>query len=130
MELQILSSQLKQVQQQVEVLNQQIVELTNVKESLESLSDSKEGTEIMSPLGSGIFVKAKVNKVEEVLMNVGGNVAVNKPLSKALEQVEGQIKDIEGIISNLKKEYTKGALKVQELQQEMQRLLPSSSKTK
>ncbi|RME55493.1 prefoldin subunit alpha [Candidatus Woesearchaeota archaeon] len=119
-ELQLISSQLKKVQQEADILSQQLVELNYVKESLESLSNAKEGTDIMSPLGSGIFVNATLKSCEKVLMNVGGNVAVYKPIPEALDMVKNQIKDIEEIIKNLKNEYMKGATRAKELQTEMQ----------
>jgi len=130
MELQMISSQLKQVQQQVEVLSHQIVELSRVNESLEDISKAKKGTDIMAPLGSGIFIKASLKETKEVLLNVGGEIMVNKNTVDAKTLVSNQIEEMTKIMENLQNEYAKGATRAQEIQMEMQSMMAKAQKSK
>ncbi|MBI2109789.1 prefoldin subunit alpha [Candidatus Woesearchaeota archaeon] len=86
-ELHVLKQQLDQLQQQIVNLRQQVFELGSLSESLDSIKDVAEGTEIMSPLGSGIFVKAKVGDTKQLVMNVGAKVAVVKSTEEAKKLV-------------------------------------------
>ena len=130
MELQMLTSQLKQAQQQIEMFTQQIAEMGKVKESLEEVSTAKVGTDILSPLGAGIFVKAKLESAEEVLMNVGSEIAVHKSFKEAIEMVNGQVAEMGHIVEEMKMGFQDGASKVQEMQVELQKLITKNQKAK
>lgn len=130
MELQMLTSQLKQAQQQIEMLTQQVSEMGKVHESLEEISKSEAGTEIMLPLGAGIFVKAKLDSADEVVMNVGSDVAVNKSLKEAIELVHGQTEEMGHIIEEMRANFQGGASNVQEMQAELQKLITQNQKAK
>ncbi len=130
MELQMLTAQLKQAQQQIEMFTQQIAEMGKVKESLEEISASKAGTDILSPLGAGIFVKAKLESAEEVVMNVGGEIAVNKSFKEAIEMVDSQVAEMGHIIEEIKAGFQDGASRVQGMQAELQKLITQNQKSK
>ncbi|MEA3378066.1 MAG: prefoldin subunit alpha [Nanoarchaeota archaeon] len=120
-ELQLLSSQLKQVQQQIGLFNQQAEELKKIKASVEEIEAKTENTEILAPLGAGIYIKAKLQKPKEVIMNVGNNVTVQKSTEDAKTIIHGQIKEIESIIGEMRLEFERGAVRAQHLQIEIQK---------
>jgi prefoldin alpha subunit len=128
-ELQMLSQQLQQLQQQIEMLTQQVADMGNVKESLDSVAKSKEDSEVYTPLGIGIFIKTKLNSNSEVLMNVGGNVALPKSISDAKDLVEKQIEEIKGIVEHMKEEFAKGTGQVQHMQMELQQTMAAAKES-
>jgi prefoldin alpha subunit len=99
--MQILEQQAAAVQKQVQQLEEQLAELDITKESLDELKKSKSGADMLSMLSPGIFVKTSLANNEEVIINVGGNVAVKKKTSEAKKMIEEQIGEIKNIQAQL-----------------------------
>lgn len=87
---QYMEQQLKMVQQQLQTVDQQIAELENVRHALHDLKQVPEGNEILVPIASGIFVKAKLNHHDDLIVNVGDNVSVVKTHEAAQALLERQ----------------------------------------
>lgn len=96
LQLQVLDGQIKQVQQQIQKLDAQLTELEAISLSLKDLKDVKEGTEILVPVATGIFFKAGVKDVKNLLINVGSNVSVKKSVDEAVGMLNEQVKEIAG----------------------------------
>ena len=94
MELQMISQQMQQYTKQVEMLENQILDLDSTNEALSDLKKTKEGTKILSPIASGIFVQSKLEDNQEVLVNVGSNTTVKKTIDGAKELILEQKKEI------------------------------------
>ena len=91
MELQIITKQIKQGQGQIEALDEQLESLAGIMNSLDDLSGSKKGAEMLSPIGEGIFVKSTLDDNHELLVNVGSNVVVPKTIEGAKEMLKKKI---------------------------------------
>ena len=94
LQLQMLDQQIKQVQQYLQTFDQQLVEIRNVISSLKELSKLKKGDQILAPLASGIFVKAKLEDNNEVRVNVGTNIVVTKNIEDAVKMLQEQEAEI------------------------------------
>ncbi|MDO8555758.1 MAG: prefoldin subunit alpha, partial [Nanoarchaeota archaeon] len=57
LEFQIIQQQMQQMQQQQSLVNNQIAQLSSLRDALESLSTTPANREILVPLGAGVFVK-------------------------------------------------------------------------
>jgi len=99
--IQILEQQIVQVQKQLQQLENQLMELEITKDSINELKKSKKGDEMLSMLSPGIFVKTNLSDNEDVIINVGANVAVKKKTGEAKEMINEQIEDIKGIQTQL-----------------------------
>ncbi len=122
-ELQLLEQKMQQIQQQSILIEQKILELTSLEESLDEVKNLKKGQVILSPLGSGIFLKSEVEDSEELFVNVGSNVVVKKNVSKTKELINKQIQDLKEFNNDLEKELQKASVEGKELQLELQRLV-------
>ncbi len=94
MELQMLSSQIRQLQKAMQMLEEQSLEIQAVSESLDTLKDSKKGTEILIPVTSGIFMKGSIEDTANLVVSVGSNVAVSKDLDSTKKLLEERQKEI------------------------------------
>ena len=94
MEYQILEKQMKQVSSQLEQFDMQIVELNNIKSALTELKQVTIGSEILVPISPGIFLKAKLEDNDELIVNVGDNVSVSKTNKQAIELIDQQIAEM------------------------------------
>ena len=94
MELQMLDAQIKQIEQQMTTIEQQIAEIIMIQQAVEALPNTKKGTDLFVPISQGIFIKAKVEDTDSLLINVGSNVAVKKTLPEAKEMLDEQTEQI------------------------------------
>ncbi|RLG70247.1 MAG: prefoldin subunit alpha [Candidatus Iainarchaeum archaeon] len=65
-----------------------IRETQATQDALNEIKKTKKLTNILVPLGSGIFAYAKLADTSEVKMEIGGNVFESMPISKAINKLE------------------------------------------
>ncbi len=108
MKMQMFDQQIKQMQQQLQAIDQGIVEMTTLNDGLSELV-GKEGKEIYAPIGRGIFAKATLIS-EDLNVDVGGGNMVKKTIPETKKIIEEQISKLE----NAKKELESGLEKLGE----------------
>lgn len=106
LELQVLSQQLGNMQQQLESLSHQLTELERIKEDLNSLENQK-ASQSFSPLGGGIFIETETKESNQVLLSVGSNILVKKDKKEAIGLIEKQVVDLRDIKSQIENEMNK-----------------------
>jgi prefoldin alpha subunit len=116
MEMQMIDQQLKQIQQQLHAVEQQSMEVESVIDALGSISKVEPGSDILVPLSSGIFVKAKIQDNKELLVNVGSNTTVSKSVPEVQEMLKKQNQELDRVKKDLTDNFTKFANKMQALQ--------------
>lgn len=89
-ELQTLSQNIKQTQEQIQQISMQIEELGSTQQALEDLPESKLDSELLVPLSAGIFVKAGLKANDKIVLNVGAGTAVEKSIEETKELVDKQ----------------------------------------
>jgi prefoldin alpha subunit len=90
MKLGMYEQQIKQIQQQLQLVDQNIVELNALSEGLNSLKGAKD-TEIMASIGKGIYVKAKLLS-EDLIVDIGERNFVGKSIDEGKDLIATQIK--------------------------------------
>jgi prefoldin alpha subunit len=123
MEYQMLEQQVKQFQEQMETVEKQLGSLQEVKEALDELSTVKEGTDLLVPVSSGIFLKAKTQSTDKVLVNVGAETAVEKTLPEAKILLEEQEKELLTFKKNVGTNLEGMSVHMQKMQDELQKLV-------
>ena len=86
----IFEQQMRQLQQQLEAVEQGIVDLESLKFGLDELVGKKD-QEVFSSLGKGIFAKTKLVS-EDLLMNIGDRKFVSKSIPETKKSMDDQIK--------------------------------------
>jgi prefoldin alpha subunit len=119
-ELQLLSMQIKQIEEQLNLLDQKTIEIVNLRESLHRLHEQKQNSKAFVPLGQGIFASGTVDNTEEILMNVGSGVMVRKNTHEAEETVTKQLVQLEDITLELSHNLKELAAKAQEVEAEIE----------
>lgn len=94
-EIQMISEQMKQMQQQSQMLEEQAMELSLTLQGLSELERTKEEQEILVPVATGIFSKAKIGSTDNVIVNVGSNVLVQKGLAAAIEMTQERLNTVD-----------------------------------
>lgn len=120
MEYQILVQQFQQLQQNISILEKHVIDLIGLRDSLDSVKQTKLEQDTLVPLGGGIFLRGMLKDNKSVVMNVGSNVLVEKSVDDAKINVNRQLEELSNAIEQLQGEGADIASKIQELQIEFQ----------
>lgn len=127
-EFQLLDQQLKQIQEQIFLIQQQIQELESLNANLDSISKTEKKSEILSPLGAGVFIKTELKENKEVIMNIGAKTAVLKTIPDAKKLITLQVNELKRIDMQLNEQLQQGALRASALQEEVESLAREEKK--
>jgi len=103
--LQMFEQQIKQLQQQQQAVEEASIELNSLSIGLGDLV-GKADSEIMAPIGRGIFAKAKLTS-EDLLVDIGGRNLVKKTIPEAKEIIKGQLEKLDAAKKELDSEIEK-----------------------
>ena len=121
-EMQMVGQQMQSLQKQFQLTEQQILELNIAMQAIEDISKTKQGTEILVPLASGIFIKGQLKDGKNFIVNVGSNTAVPKTSEDSKKLLNEQKKEIRKVQANLNNEMQKLGQKALLLEKELAEL--------
>jgi len=104
-QLSILQQQAQQIQEQLQLVEQNVSDLSSISNGLNELKGKKD-SEMLAPLGRGIFVKAKILS-EELTVDIGKKNFVKKSIPETQEIILLQIDKIAQIKERLLDELDK-----------------------
>jgi len=90
MRMAMMEQEARQIEQQLQILDQQIIEMQLLKLHIEELSKGNEKKEILANLGRNIFVEAET-KSNEFFVDVGAKTILKKDIKETLEIIEKDI---------------------------------------
>jgi len=122
LEFQILEQQIKQLENQHTAINNQLMELIATNQSLEDIKKTKQGSEILVPLSSGIYAKAEIKDSKNFIVNVGANTALVKDINSTKKLVEKQIDEIKKLQENLVDQLQTQTTKAASIEQEINKI--------
>ncbi|MBI3033807.1 hypothetical protein HYY72_01480 [Candidatus Woesearchaeota archaeon] len=91
LELQLMGKQIKSSQAQIEALDEQLEAMEQLLIYLDEFKRVKPGSEMLSAISEGIFVKSTLQSNAELVVNVGSDVAVTKTPDEAQELIRARI---------------------------------------
>ena len=89
-----IEEQIEQLGQQAEMLNQQNAELEISKRALEELIKTPLKTEILAQVANGVFIRTRLEDNQQLIINVGSNVTVERSVPEVITLLEEQKKEI------------------------------------
>ncbi|MBI2663564.1 prefoldin subunit alpha [Candidatus Woesearchaeota archaeon] len=120
LEFQALGEHIKQIQNSIMELEQQLAELRKLQESLESIENTKLNEEVLVLLGAGTYIKTKLADDKKVIMNIGADKLVDKSINDSISLVKSQTDELVKIHNQMNNEFINHTLKLQKLHQELQ----------
>ncbi len=115
LKLNIFEQQISQLQEQISLIEQTITEMKLLKLQLNELVNSK-GKEIFSPIGKGIFIKAKIQS-EELIVDIGEKNFVKKSIPETKKLIEQQIEKLEQVKGELEEGLEKSKEEMEKISQ-------------
>jgi len=113
---------------QVGAIDATIANLRTVDATLAYIKEKGEGKEIYIPLGSGIAIKGKIEKPDDVIMDVGAGILVGATIDEARESIEKRINALMELRLALLRKIEEDSRKVTELLKELEALEPKKTK--
>lgn len=126
-QMQNLAVQAKRVENQASSLQQQMQQLNNKINMIESTREGideliqKDDQEVITPIGDDVYVQSKIRNSKKMLVNVGSGVVVEKKPSEATN-ILGDRKDM---LIEARKKYQ---VQLQKLQKQYQNLVGQMQK--
>jgi len=102
---QMFEQQIRMIQEQLQAVEQAILELGSLNLSLDELIGKKD-SEILAPVGRGIYASAKLLS-EEFLVDIGNKNFVKKSIPETKKILQEQIKKLEKVREELNGELNK-----------------------
>ena len=121
-ELRSLIAQADHLRAQIDLVNATIQDLAAGLEVLEYLKKYGEGKTVLVPIGAGNFIKAKVEKVDTVIMGVGGRLSVEASIDDARKMIEDRITLLEKLRLDLLRKLEEVNRRINEILPEVEKL--------
>ncbi len=114
MESRFLEETAKEIQARVNMANAAITELRVSSMTLEGLEKEKKDAQLFVPIGGGSYVKARLETAKKVVVGIGADVAVEKTMKEAKEELEAHIAELEKTREALGQQFNQVIEKIQE----------------
>ncbi len=120
-ELRSLIGQAEYIREQINVITNTIQDLAVVIETIEYLKKHGEGKVVLLPIGAGNYVRARIEKLDTVIMGVGGRISIEASPDEARSMLEERIRILESVRLDLLK-------KLEEINRRINEILPQVEK--
>lgn len=124
-QMQSLEAYLNDLLQREETVMRLLQEATNAVESIKVLTGNVE-YETLVPVGLGVYVKAKINPDQKMIINIGAGASVEQNKESAINYMESRIKELEMVLQQLASQRQEVSMKLEQGQHEMNRLIQSN----
>lgn len=110
-----IQQQIEQVQEFIQQVERNIDQMEETVEAVNDMENQEEGSEILAPIGSGVFAVAELKENSKVVTNIGGEAYQKKDLDTAENVLQKRLEEMKETQEQLNET-------VQELNQEMQQI--------
>lgn len=110
--LSMFEQQARQIQQQLEMLDQQIIELQLLRMNLDDLKKAEIKDEILASIGRNIFIKTALES-KELLVDIGAKTVVKKSIDEIKELIDKDISSLSTTREKIMEELNQLAAEIQ-----------------
>lgn len=119
----VIEARLQALAKERDVIMSKIFETRTTIASIDEATKSKNNGEIVFHIGSDTYMVGKVSDKGRIIIEVGGNVAMEKTPEEAKKFLNGRIGDLEASLSELNREMSQAFSAMDELAPEIQRMM-------
>jgi len=124
-QIQALEGYLTDLMQREESVMRLVQESTSAIESMKALGDDTI-RETLVPVGMGVYVKAKIEPNQKMIVHVGAGTSIEQDKDSAINYIESRIKELEIVLQQLAAQRQEVSIRLEQGQQEMNKLIQSS----
>ncbi|HEV2192172.1 MAG TPA: prefoldin subunit alpha [Nitrosopumilaceae archaeon] len=123
-QMQALEAYMSDLLQKEDAVIKLLHEATGAIESMKALGDTQ--LETLVPVGMGAYVKATIQPNEKLLVSIGAGASLEQDKNSAINYVEERIKELEIVLQQLSTQKHEIAARLEQGQQQMNRILQAS----
>ena len=122
-ELRFLEQTAETIQSKINMVNAVITDLVYASMALEGLEKEKENSELLVPIGSNSYIKAKLENPDKIIVGMGAGVSVEKTLQEAKEIVKNRQENLEKTRMSLQQQLAQVAERISEDREKFESLV-------
>jgi prefoldin alpha subunit len=123
-QMQTLEAYMSDLLQKEDAVIKLLQEAVGAIESMKVLGDTQ--LETLVPVGMGTYVKATIQPNEKLLISIGAGASLEQDKNSAINYVEERIKELEIVLQQLSTQKHEVAARLEQGQQQMNRILQAS----
>jgi len=123
-QMQALEAYMSDLLQKEDAVIKLLHEATSAIESMKVLGDTQ--LETLVPVGMGAYIKATIRPNEKLLVSIGAGASLEQDKNSAINYVEERIKELEIVLQQLSAQKHEVAARLEQGQQQMNRILQAS----
>jgi prefoldin alpha subunit len=127
-QMQSMESYLNDLLQREETVMRLLQEATNAIEFMKVMTGNSE-YETLVPVGLGVYVKAKINPDQKMIVNIGAGTSIEQNKESAINYMESRIKELEMVLQQLISQRQEVSMKLEQGQHEMDKLIQSNRRS-
>jgi prefoldin, archaeal alpha subunit/eukaryotic subunit 5 len=101
-----------------------------VIDAIRGLSSSTGEIDTLLPLGIGVYVHAKVNANDKLLVSIGSDIAIEKGKDDAINYIEGRVKELENALVAINNQKQEIQMRIESIRGEMNTIIQQSAQVK
>ena len=118
-ELRILEGTAEALQSRINLVRAALTELRVSSMTLEGIEKEKKNAPLFVPIGGGSYIKANLGSAEEITVGIGADVAVERTMKEAKENLQNRIADLEKTGNSIGQQLTEVIGRIQEHRTEL-----------
>lgn len=120
-QFQILQANMQLVHEREGIVLKSIEELQKTRQAIEDLNGMKPSSTFI-PIGSGNFIKGEIKNTNDIIVGVGGDVAIRRSREDAVEILDSRIKEMENVLNGLSEQEKGIIVQLTEIQNKAEKL--------
>jgi len=100
-----------------------------VIDAIRGLSSSTGEVDTLLPLGIGVYVHAKVNTNDKLLVSIGSDIAIEKGKDDAINYIEGRVKELENALVAVNNQKQEIQMRIESIRGEMNTIMQQIQST-
>jgi len=128
-QMQMLETYFADLSQREGTLYSVLREATAAIQSIKSLSQ-KSDSEALVPVGMGTFVKTKISSNDNIVLNIGAGISLEKDHTSAINYLEARIKEIQVAIQDTSAKKNDAAAQLEQGKNQINQLIQTESQSK
>ena len=113
-ELRMLEGTAEALQSRVNLVNAALTELRVSSMTLEGLEKEKKDAQLFVPIGGGSYIKAKLGSADKIVVGIGADVALERTMKEAKENLGNRIAELEKTRTSLGQQFAQVVEKIRE----------------
>ena len=123
-QMQSLEAYLNDLVQRETTVMRLVQEAVSAVDSVKGMSGNVD-VETLVPVGLGVYVKAKINPEQKMIVNIGAGAAIEQDKNSAINYLESRIKELELVLQQLTGQRNEVSMQLERGQHEMNKLIQS-----